>query len=56
MLVDVLGLVPLIYQEDRGVIVVVADATPDDLVNFPDRGDLVPVVAHDPQRRQLTRV
>ena len=53
VLVDVLGLVTLVNQKDRGVVRVVSNAPPNNLVDFADGGDFVPVVAHDSGRWQL---
>ena len=47
------GLVALIDQEDRRVIVIVPYAAPNNLVDLSYGRDLVPVVAHDPKRWQL---
>ena len=47
------GLVALIDQEYRRVIVIVPYATSNNLVDLSYGRDLVPVVAHDPERWQL---
>ena len=53
VLVDMFGLISLINQKYRCVIVVMPDAPSNNLVNFSDSRNFVPVIAHDPQCWQL---
>lgn len=53
MLVNVVSLVALIDQKDTCVVVLVPNASANNLVDFPESRYFVPVVAYDFQGRDL---